>query len=125
MNRFHIYSIYNKKGKLCCEIQYKFNILVSVPLEYINTNYTLLASSSATSVKGTEDRSDRNMKAAMKEDDKSGKKKLYKNLIYNEFTFTYTSWYIEKHGKIYQKYSPNILRYMNVYEYIQYIYDMS
>ena len=91
MNRFHIYSIYNKKGKLCCVIQYKFNILVSAPLEYINTNYTLLASSSATSVKGTESRSDRNMKAAMEEDDTSGKKKLYKNLIYNEFTFTYAS----------------------------------
>ena len=24
-----------------------------------------------------------------------------------------------------KKYSPNILRYMNIYEYIQYIYDMS
>ena len=78
MNRFHIYSIYNKKGKLLCVIQYKFNILVNVPLEYINTNYTLLASSSATSVKGTESRSDRNMKAAMKEDDTSGKKSYTK-----------------------------------------------
>ena len=91
MNRFHIYSIYNKKGKLFCVIQYKFNILVSAPLEYINTNYTLLASSSATSVKGTESRSDRNMKTAMEEDDTSGKKRLYKNMIYNEFTFTYAS----------------------------------
>ena len=44
MNRFHIYSIYNRKGKLFCVIQYKFNMLVSAPLEYINTNYTLLAS---------------------------------------------------------------------------------
>ena len=102
MNRFHTYSIYNKKGKLCCVIQHKFNILVSAPLQYINTNYTLLASSSTTSVKGTKSRSDRNMKAAM-EDNISGKKRLYKNLIYNEFTFTYASWYIEKHGKISQK----------------------
>ena len=57
----------------------------------MNTNYTLLALSSATSVKDTESRSDRNMKASMEEDDTSGKKKLYKNLIYNEFTFTYFS----------------------------------
>ena len=61
MDRFHIYSIYNKKGKLFCVIQYTFNMLVSAQLEYINTNYTLLTSSSATSVKGTESRSDRNM----------------------------------------------------------------
>ena len=91
MNRFHVYSIYNKKGKLFCVIQYKFNILVSAPLEYINRNYTLLALSSARSVKGTESGSDRNMKAAMEEEDASGKKRLYKNLIYNEFTFTYAS----------------------------------
>ena len=57
----------------------------------MNTNYTLLALSSATSVKDTESRSDRNMKASVEEDDTSGKKKLYKNLIYNEFTFTYFS----------------------------------
>ena len=74
INRFHIYSIDNIKGKLFCVIQYKSNILVSAPLQYINTNYTLLASSSATSVKGTESRSGRNMKAAMEEDDTSGKK---------------------------------------------------
>ena len=66
-------------------------MLGSAPLEYINTNYTLLASSSARSVKGTESRSERNMKADLEEDDTSGKKKLYKNLIYNEFTFTYAS----------------------------------
>ena len=52
-------------------------MLVSAPLEDINTNYTFLASF-ATSVKGTESRSDRNMKAAMEEDDTPGKKKLYK-----------------------------------------------
>ena len=66
-------------------------MLVSAPLEYINTNYTLLASSSTRSVKGTESRSERNMKADLEEDDTSGKKKLYKNLIYNEFTFKYAS----------------------------------
>ena len=55
-------------------------MLVSAPLEYINTNYTLLASSSARSVKDTESKSERNMKADL-EDDTSGKKKLYKNNI--------------------------------------------
>ena len=77
-------------------------MLVSAPLEYINTNYTLLASSSARSVKGTESRNDRNMKADLEEDDASHKKKLYKNLMYNEFTFTYSSWYINPyHAKGY------------------------
>ena len=66
-------------------------MLVSTPLEYINTNYTLSASASATSVKGTESRSDRNMNTDLEEDDTSGKKRLYKNLTYNEFTFTYAS----------------------------------
>ena len=41
-------------------------------------------------------KSDRNMKAAMEEDDTSGKKKVIKNLIYNGFIFTYASWYIKK-----------------------------
>ena len=41
MNRFHIYSICNKKDKVLCIIQYKFNVLVISPLVYINTNYTL------------------------------------------------------------------------------------
>ena len=36
-------------------------------------------------------------------DDTSGKKKLYKNLIYNEFTFTYVSLDIEKNGQECQK----------------------
>ena len=89
MNRFHIFSIYNKKGKLLCVMQYRFNVLVSSPLASINTNYTLLASSSSTSVKGTESTSDINVKPTIKADATSGKKKLYKNFIYNEFTFTY------------------------------------
>ena len=56
MNRFDIYSIYHKKDKSCCVIQYMFKMLVSAPLEYINTNYTLLAASSARSVTVTESR---------------------------------------------------------------------
>ena len=60
-------------------------------LASINTNYTLLATSSSTSVKGTESTNDTNVKAAIETDATSGKKKLYKNFIYNEFTFTYAS----------------------------------
>ena len=40
--------------------------------------------------------SHRNMTDGMAGDDTSGKKKLYKNFIYNEFTFTYASSDIEK-----------------------------
>ena len=39
------------------------------------------------------------MKAAIETDATSGKKKLYKNFIYNEFTLTYASAYIEKNWK--------------------------
>ena len=66
-------------------------MLVIAPLEYNDAYYNLLASSSARSVKGTESRSERNMKADLEQDDISGKKKAYKNLIYNELTFTYAS----------------------------------
>ena len=41
-------------------------------------------------------RSDTNMTDGMAGDYTSGKKKLYKNFIYNEFTFTYTSSDIEQ-----------------------------
>ena len=99
MNRFHTYNRCNKKVKVLCVIQYKFNVLVNSPLASINTNYTLLAASSSTSVKGTESTNDTNVKAAIETDATSGKKKLYKNFIYNEFTFTYASAYIEKNGK--------------------------
>ena len=84
----------------------------------------------------------RNMKDGQARDDTSGKKRLYKNFIYNEFTFTYASSYIEKmdrNVKLYKnfiyneftftyassyiekmnrtvkKYSSHILRYMNIY----------
>ena len=89
MNRLHIYSICDTKGKVLCVIQYKFNGLVKTPLASINTNYTLLAPSSLKSITWTDDTSDTNMKDAMVTDATSGKKKLYKNFIYNEFTFTY------------------------------------
>ena len=74
MNRCHTYNRCNKKGKVLCVIQYKFNVLVNSPLASINTNYTLLATSSSTSTNDT------NVKAAIEADATSGKKKLYKTL---------------------------------------------
>ena len=76
---------------------------MNAPLAPINTNYTLLALSSSTSITWTYGTSDRNMKDAMAADTTLAKKKLYKNFTYNEFTFTYASSYIEKHGQKCQK----------------------
>ena len=59
--------------------------------------------------------SDRNMTDGVAGDDTSGRKELYKNLIYNEFTFTYASSDIEKMDRNVNKYSSHILRYMNIY----------
>ena len=91
MSRFHTYNRCNKKGKVFCVIQYKFNVLVNSLLASINTNYTLLDTSSSTSVKGTESTNNTNVKVAIETDATSGMKKLYKNFIYNEFSFTYAS----------------------------------
>ena len=99
---------------------------VNSQLASINTNSTLLTTSSSTCVKGTESRNDSHVKAAIEADATSGKKKLYKNFIYNEFTLAYASAYIEKNWKEMSKnIVSHILRYMNIYEYMQYIYDMS
>ena len=88
---------------------------MSSPLASINTNYTLLASSPSTSVKDTESTINTNVKAAIETDATSGKKKIYKNFIYNQFTFTHASAYIEKMERNVKEYSSNILRYMNIY----------
>ena len=50
-------------------------------------------------MKGTESTIGTNVKAAIATDSTSGKKKLYKNFIYSECTFTYVSAYIEKQWK--------------------------
>ena len=55
------------------------------------------------------------MKDAMTADATSGKKKLYKNFIYNEFTCTYASSYIQKMDRNVKKYSSHILRHMTIY----------
>ena len=80
MNRCHTYNRCNKKDKVLCVIQYKFNVLVNSPLASINTNYTLVATSSSTSVKGTGSKNDINVNAAIEADATSGKKTLYKTL---------------------------------------------
>ena len=85
------------------------------PIVSINTNYTWLASSSATNMISKYCISDRNMTDGMAGDDTSGKKKLYKNLIYNEFTFTYVSSDNEKWTEM----SKNIvLTYSDIWIYI-------
>ena len=58
---------------------------------------------------------DTNKTDGMAGNDTSGKKKLYKNFIFNEFTFTYASSDIEQMDRIVQKYSSHILKYMNIY----------
>ena len=88
-------------------IQYKLNVSASSPLASINKNYTLFTSSSSTTVKVTESRTDTNLKPAMETDATSGKKKLIQNFIYNEFTFKYSSWYIKK-WKVISKISKQI-----------------
>ena len=98
-----------------CVIKYKFNVLVNAPLASINTNYTLLAPSSSTSIILTYGTTDKIVNDAMAADATPGKKKLYKNFIYNEFTFPYASSYIEKMDRNVTKYSSHILRYINIY----------
>ena len=83
MNRFHTYNRCNKKDKVLCVIQYKFNVFVNLPLAYINTNSTLLATSPSTCVKGTEITNDSHVKAATETNATSGKKRLYKNFKNN------------------------------------------
>ena len=68
MNTFHIYIICNKKGKVLFIIQYKFNVSVSSSLASINTNCTLLASSSSPTVKVTASTTDTSSKPAMEAD---------------------------------------------------------
>ena len=105
-----------------CIIQYGFNVQIKTQLVSINTNNTLLPASSSTTMTPKDGINDRNMKDRMARDDTSCKKKLYKNFIYNEFTFTYASSYIEKNRQKCQKYHSHILRYINIYEYMKYIY---
>ena len=65
------------------------------------------------------------MKAAIEADATSGRKKLYKNFIYNEFNLHMHLDILKNMERYVKKYISHILRYMKIYKYIQYIYDMS
>ena len=103
INTFHIYIICHKKDKVLFARQYNFNVSVSSPLESVTANTTVLASSPSPTVKVTESTTDTNSKSAMEADATSGKKNVYKNFVYNEFTLRYASCYIEKNGMISQR----------------------
>ena len=66
---------------------------------FINTNSTLLGTSLSTCVKDTESTKKSGVKAGKETDTTSGKKKLYKNFIYKEFTLIYPSAYIDRNWK--------------------------
>ena len=78
------------KGKVLFVIQYQCSVSVNSPLISINTNPTLLASSSSLTMTPTET-SDMILKSGMTADATSGREKLLKNLIYNEFVGKYSS----------------------------------
>ena len=71
---------------------------------FINRNSTLLGTSSSTCVKGTESTTNSDGKGERETDTTSGKKKLNKNFIYNEFTLIYPSSYIDRNWKEMSKY---------------------
>ena len=87
---------------------------MSSPLACINTNYTLLASSSSTSVKGTASTINTNVKAAIEADATSGKKSYTKTL--------YTmNLHLHMHLDILKKWkdmSKIYLSHTKIYEYI-------
>ena len=115
MNRSHIYSIFDKKGKVLCVIQYKFNVLVNSPLASININYTLLAVAFSTNITLTFGTTDTNMKDAMAADATSGKKKVIQKLSI-QWIYIYMCiliyWKMERNVK---KYSSHILTHLNIY----------
>ena len=60
-------------------------------------------------------KSDTNMTDQIAGDDTSVQKKLYKDFIYNELTFTYPSSDIKQMDRNVKKYSSHILKYLNIY----------
>ena len=91
----------------------------------INGNSMLLGTSS-TCVKATKCIETSHGKGEGEFDIPTGEKKLNKHFICNEFTLIYPSFiYSQKLERNVKEYSSNILRYINRYAYMQYIYDMS
>ena len=106
MNTCHRYIGYEKQGKVFFVIQYQYNDSVNSPLTSINTNSTVLASSSTLTMTQTEMTSDIILKSGMKADGTSGREKLLKNFIYNAFVWKYPPWHIK-----------------NIERYVKYIYE--
>ena len=98
-----------------CVIQYKFNVLVNSPQACINTNYTLLGSSTSRSMTSTHSTSDTNVKDVMEADAISGNNNLCKNFIYNELPLTDAPAYIGKNAKKCQRI---YFSHTQIYEYI-------
>ena len=96
MNTSHRCIWYEKQGKVFFVIQYQCSVSVNSPLTSINTNSTLLASSSSLTTTPTEMTSDMILKSGMKADGTSGREKLLKNFTYYAFVWKYPSWHIKK-----------------------------
>ena len=81
MNTCHRYIWYEKQCKVSFVIQYQYNVSVNLPQISINTNSTLLGSSSSVTMTPTETTSDIILKSGMTADTTSGREKLLKNFI--------------------------------------------
>ena len=106
----HVIDIwYEKQCKLSCVIQYQYSVSVNLPQISINTNTTLLGSSSSVTMTPMETTSHIISKSTMTADTTSGREKLLKNFIYSAFMSKYPSW----HMKIIDRYVKDIWIYMN------------
>ena len=81
MDTYYRYIWYEKQGKLFFVIQYQYNAWVNSPWIYINTNSTLLGSSSSLTMTLTETTSDMICKNGMTADATSGRENILKNFI--------------------------------------------
>ena len=80
MNTCHSDLWYEKEGKVCFVIQYQYNVSVNSPWIAINTNSTLLGSSSSSTRTLTET-SDMICKSGITPDATSGKENVLKDFI--------------------------------------------
>ena len=81
MNTCYRYIWYEKQGKVFFVIQYQNNVSVNSPWIFIDTNSTLLGSSSSPTTSQKETTSDMVCKSVMTADATSGRENLWKNLV--------------------------------------------
>ena len=81
MNTCYRYIWYEKQGKVFFVIEYLYNVSVNSPWIYINTNSTLLASSSSSKNTKKAATADMICNSAITPDATSGKEQLWKNFI--------------------------------------------